>query len=274
MSFLPRLVLGSSIALLAASSSLAAVFGDDDRIRPQSSQISAFAPIGVVRPLSGLGSWALPRYATGFLIDDCHVLTVQHLLGDDTSPVGKRVGFSAGHSTPNLTTTHGSVVAAGNLQHYSGYSRAQGSKRYEEARAHDWMLVRLDQCIGRVLGHVRLSLSLPGWQVESAGFPLNILDGGLKIDPACRIRYQTDLLWLNDCASAEGNSGSPIFNEIQEGGKTVLQVYGMQTAGWSTNSRTKKFSWYYANVATPVSKIIPQIAQFVPLDRKRELASR
>lgn len=259
------------LAISISTSSSAAVFGEDDRFVPRERVDSPYAPIGVVRPLSGLGSWAFPRYTTGFLIDDCDILTVQHLLGDDSSPLGKRVRFTGGFSTPNRMTSHGTVVVAGGLQHYSGYNRKVGSKRYENARAHDWMVVRLDHCIGRNLGFVHLSKELPGWSVKSAGFPNYIFREPLHVDPACRIRYQTDLLWLNDCASASGNSGSPIFSEIQEHGHTVLYVYAMQSAGWSSGG-TMAFSWNRANVATPVRDIMHQMAA-IGADRKL-LASR
>jgi hypothetical protein len=122
------------------------------------------------------------------------------------------------------------------------------------------MLVRLDQCIGNRLGFLHLKAETPTWNVESAGFPNKFFRQPLKLDPSCRIRYRTKLLFLNDCALEPGNSGSPIFSEVREGDHVVVEVYAMQSAGWMT-STPYPFSWADANVATPVAAMWSEIAQ-------------
>lgn len=260
-------VLVFSAALIAPGN--AAVFDQDDRTVPSKQLNSPYAPIGVVSPLSGLGSWALPRYTTGFLIDDCHMLTVQHLLGNAESPIGKRVRFTAGFTTPTRRTSHGTVVLAGGLERYS-----KDRTQYESERANDWMVVRLDQCIGQIVGHVQLQPGLPSSPVKSAGFPSNLLREPLKLDPSCRIRYRTTLLALNDCASMSGNSGSPIFQELKLAGRPTLVVYAMQTAGWNTGRKAYPFAWAYANVATPVSQIWPRVAAILSKANASQVAAR
>lgn len=261
------------LAVLNGTPAFAAIFDTDDRLTPPTQQNSVYSPIGVVRPLSGLGSWALLSYATGFLVDECHVLTVQHLLGDDASPLGKRVRFTGGFTAPTRLTSHGTVIAAGGLENFQGYSHKAGNQRYEAARAHDWMLVQLDQCIGKQLGFVRLKPETPEWDVESAGFPNKFFRQPLKLDPSCRIRYRTKLLFLNDCALEPGNSGSPIFSEVRDGNRVVLEVYAMQSAGWMT-STPYRFSWADANVATPVAAMWQEIAQVIRSDNDSTLALR
>jgi V8-like Glu-specific endopeptidase len=260
-------------ALPVSVPAFAAVFEQDNRFTPPTEQNSPYAPIGVVRPLSGLGSWALLRYTTGFLVDDCHVLTAQHLLGDDTSPIGKRVRFTGGFTSPTRLTSHGTVTAAGGVENYGGYDRHKGSERYEAARAHDWMLIRLDQCIGKQLGFLHLKPELPAWNVESAGFPNKFFRQPLKLDPSCRVRYRTKLLFLNDCAVEPGNSGSPVFSEVRQGDQIVLEVYAIESAGWMTN-KPCPFSWADANIATPVSGMWGQVSQALEFDHKTMLASR
>lgn len=272
MTWLYRLLI-FYFAALATSPSSAAVFDHDNRFTPPTEANSPFAPIGVVRPLSGLGSWALLRYTTGFLVDECHVLTAQHLLGDDTSPIGKRVRFTGGFTTPTRLTSHGTVISAGGLENYSGYDRHKGSDRYEAARAHDWILIKLDQCIGRQLGYARLTPELPAWNVESAGFPNKFFRQPLKLDPSCRIRYRTRLLFLNDCAVEPGNSGSPVFSEVRQGNNVVLEVYAIESAGWET-TKPCSFSSANANIATPVSQMWKELSEALNLDRRTMIASR
>lgn len=250
-----------------ATTARGAVFDDDDRIVASTEINSPYAPIGVASPLSGTGSWLLPRYATGFLIGKCHALTVQHLLGSSQSPIGKRVRFSAGF-TSQRQSSHGTVVLAGGLE------SIEGKASYEGARARDWMVIKLDNCIGRLLGHVVLQPSLPGSRLKSAGFPSGLVRAPLKIDPNCRFRFRTKYLALNDCASLSGNSGSPIFEELTIGDRTTLVVYAMQTAGWNLRGKPQPFEWRYANVAIPVSNIWRKIERADSENSQLQIAER
>ena len=265
----PRYRLYLALGLVTfTTASHAAVFDSDDRIVAVTEQHSPYSPIGVVSPLSGLGSWFFARYTTGFLVNNCHAMTVQHLLGGTESPVGKRVRFTAGFTALTKETTHGTVVLAGGLEN------SQGEAAYESARARDWMLIRLDRCIGRTLGYVALQPALPSTPVKSAGFPSNLFREPLKVDPNCRIRFRTQALALNDCASLTGNSGSPIFQELKVGSRTTLVVYAMQTAGWNKGGKTTPFEWRYANVATPVSHMWRHVAAAVARDLRVQTAAR
>lgn len=260
---LRRLALTASVLSIGLNSAVAAaaVFDVDDRVVAPRTADSAYAPIGVVRPLTGVGAWLLPRYTTGFLIGECHVMTVQHLLGGSESPIGKRVSFTGGLTTKRSQTSSGTVVAAGGLEDYSGYDAKSGSKRYEAARSHDWMVLKLDTCIGSTLGYAELVAAIPAQPVKIAGFPNSLLREPLKVDPSCKIRMRTKRLFLHDCAARPGNSGSPIFVEKRLPNKTVLEVYAMQSAGW--DGAIRPFSWAQANIATPVAQFLPSIAGIV-----------
>ena len=104
---------------------------------------------------------------------------------------------------------------------------------YDATRAADWVLMRLDKCLGKKLGFVTLATEPPALtrDLKSAGYPYDRRDrGGITVDPACRIAGTRQRVWLNDCAALAGNSGSPIFSEIEQNGRTVLYVYAMQSA--------------------------------------------
>jgi hypothetical protein len=155
------------------------------------------------------------------------------------------------------TASWGSVVAAGEME--------GDPADYDAQRAADWVLLRLDKCIGKKLGFVTLAPGEPSLarDLMSAGYPYDRREsGGITIDPACRVAGTRERVWLNDCAALAGNSGSPIFTEVPRNGRTVLYVYAMQSA--AHDSRTPiPFNPARANVATPMSGIIPHIEALI-----------
>lgn len=241
----------AAVSLLAASAANAAIFDSDDRVVVPRERDSPYAPIGVV------GTGILGRYATGFLVDECHALTVQHIFGR-TRGKGRRVLFTGGFSTNARKTVGGTVILDGG---YERYGEAGPPELRQRARAVDWMLIRLDQCLGSLFGSVRLQeSSVIPQPLASAGFPRNgAFRGGLKLDPSCAIRGGNTEVLLNDCAARKGNSGSPLFRETTRRGRVVLDVYAMQSAALDAGDRVHLFDAGWANVATPMSQILPRI---------------
>jgi V8-like Glu-specific endopeptidase len=244
---------GGTLALalfLAASPLRASIFDHDDRLTVLADARGAYAPIGLV--------WA-DKLATGFLVDKCHVLTVQHVFRDGQSPVGREVIFGAViRDEQHWIWSWGKVVAAGGLENHPS--------DYDAARASDWVLLRLRKCIGSTIGYVSLQPASPQGlpELQSAGYPFDRKSAqGITVDPACRIHGERRGLWLNDCAALGGNSGSPIFSQLRERGTTRLQVYAMQSAAFGFPAHDLRFQPAYANVATPVSGILPYISKFL-----------
>lgn len=232
----------------------AAIFDSDDRRTVSTAPGSPFAAVGMVKRGSLLG-----RYTTGTLVDDCHVLTAQHVLGLRASAIGQRLTFKAAIGSGHTISSDGTVVAAGGLEKY------QTAGQQFDARGSDWLLLRLDTCLGTTLGFARLRLQPAEASdlvhVESAGYPVDVYPGsGLTIDPSCAIRGVYGLVWLNDCAALPGNSGGPIFRLSSSGGKPQLEVYAIQSAAWG---KFMPFRRGYENQATPVSRILPHIARFL-----------
>lgn len=245
-------------ALLAtvASAAGAAIFDVDDRRVISRDAGSAYSPIGIVS--SG------PRRATGFLVSDCHVLTVKHVFSEVREPRGRRFGFRA-VMAPGAPFSRGTAVAAGD-------SRAD--LRTSAGRSGDWMLLQLDTCLGRSLGHVLVaerppmfrSTAASGYsELRSAGYPRH-RRAGLVLDPSCAIRGYRAAEWLHDCAALPGNSGSPIFREVRSQAKARLEVFAMVSAGhlWKM---PVPYDHDYSNTAIPLTLILQTIcseAQYEP----------
>jgi V8-like Glu-specific endopeptidase len=233
------------------SPSPALVFGRDNRVTVSSDRGSVFGPIGIV--------YGTPEaiYGTAFLVDNCHALTVQHAFGASRSALGRHAIFAAGVSGAFKTwrTSRATVVAEGGLDRL-------GVGSYGFDRSADWALLRLDKCLGRRFGHVRLTSDVPASDqlVQMAGYPIDRpLSEGLAVDPDCRIRERRWGMLFHDCATLPGNSGSPLFRIVNEGGREVLEVFAMNEAGHSYGERgsdlghpVHDYRWYYANVAAPI----------------------
>jgi len=237
-------------ALLTAlpSASQALVFGSDHRVTVPSDRKSIFAPIGIV--------YGTPeaRYATAFLVGDCHALTVQHVFGASRSALGRRAIFAAAVSGPFKAwrTSRATVVAEGGLDR-----RGVGSNGFD--RSADWTLLRLDKCLGRTFGSVRLTSDVPASDepVQMAGYPSDkALSEGLVVDPDCHVRQRRWGMLLHDCATLPGNSGSPLYRIVSEGSRKTLEVFAMDEAGHSFGGQSADlvhpvhaYRWYYANLA-------------------------
>lgn len=234
----------------------AAIFDTDDRQYVSPARSSPFSAVGLVSrgPLSG-------RYSTGTLVDDCHVLTAQHVFGLRLSPLGKRVKFTGALGTPDQLSSEGTVIATGGLEKYSSPDQAY------DARAHDWLLIRLDKCLGATLGYAQLSAWPHGVDdlshLQSVGYPMDRKRrSGLTLDPACAARGVYTNVWFNDCATMPGNSGGPLFRLSRLGGITRLEVYAIQSAGYGKGTGVR-FWRGNANQATPVWTILPSLRTYL-----------
>lgn len=247
-----------SVVLLTcffASASTAAIFNTDDRRFVNTEPGLPFAAVGVVSR-DGL----IRHFTTGTLVDECHVLTSQHIFGSRT-PIGKRLTFTGAVGSKEQVSSGGTVVATG------GYERYQTAEQHYEAVGSDWLLLRLDTCLGATLGFVKLRVGADTvgelTHVESAGYPMGrSRRAGLTVDPSCQIRAVYALIWLNDCATLHGNSGGPIFRLSASGGRQQLEVFAIQSAG-VLQRKVMPFTPGYENQATPVSMISPYIQKFL-----------
>ena len=257
-----RLVLLCSLLLSAPA--LGATFERDDRVamtRPGPD----FLPIGIVTGGKGIA------YATGFLVSNCHVLTVKHAAGRVAHVEGRRMMFRLPFAGPDAASA-GSVVAAGDLDLVGAPSRLD--------RSGDWLLVRLDHCLGRRFGSLALSkksgplrTSAPA-PLFSAGFPIDqSWRRQLTIDPACRLRGEPQHLFVHDCSSLPGNSGSPIFTTAWRNGYASVEVLAMHSTA-SASRGVLAFRGEDASVATRMADVLPAISAILANGSPPAMASR
>lgn len=200
----------------------AAIFQADDRVKVAPQEGDPLAVIGRVTGPAHSG--------TGFLVSECLVLTVQHIVDDD--PVGRQLRFRVKLQNGESRTSWATVLAAGN------FDENRESVTWATGRSKDWMLLRLHKCLGRTLGFAELDpgndLTAAGIEerVRSAGFPIDRRSRGVLImDPSCRLRNASTFEWFHDCATLQGNSGSPIFRIVEVHGRKRLRVVGLTTSG-------------------------------------------
>jgi len=251
----------AAIIGLGATAARASVFYQDDRQYVSPAVGSPYSSVGLVR----MGStWSIWRsYTTGFLVDDCHVLTSQAVLGFGQAPFRKRVRFETGIGTSQHQSTGAVVVAAGGLRRHETWQ--------EQSRAggRGWLLLRLDRCIGTSLGHVTLKTGpfspYEFRDLKSAGYPVRrSRESGLTIDPSCRVIGSRGSMWLNDCAAVKADGGDPIFRISNTGAKPRMEVYAMQLYA-RTGGKPVPLTPGHENGAVAMTAIAPQIERFLTL---------
>jgi V8-like Glu-specific endopeptidase len=248
-------IIGLAALLAGAGTARPAIFNEDDRLVVAQQPGSPYASIGRV---IGDGS-----AGTGFLVSECHVLTVQHAFSEVQPAVGHRMTFRAAPSDHAPQSSRGTIVASGNS------NVALRAQDYSEGRSKDWMLIRLDQCLGKSLGYVEISVdetfsdAIASAPVRSAGFPQDRPSADtLIMDSECKIRASSFRELMHDCATLPGNSGSPVFREVRSGGRLRLRVVAMVTCG-EHMGQPAAYNAIRPNRATKMAYILPAIKDFI-----------
>lgn len=248
-------------ALLSAISvpGQSAILDRDDREYVSVAQDSPYAPIGIVveHELTRIRPF---RATTGFLVDDCHVLTTQTVMDYRKNPVGRRLKFQTGIGTSYRQTTKGTVIAVG------GAEKFRTREEEFEHGGRDWLLLRLDRCVGANLGHVEIKsgpfIPFDFRNLRSAGFPRpRGKKNGITIDPSCHVYGSNGTLWLNDCAAVAGDAGDPIFR-MDSGARPHIMVYAMQSRAYLAKEPLPSNKGY-ENEAVPMYLVAPQIEPFL-----------
>ena len=227
----------------------ALIFESDDRAYAPSKD-AQFYSIGLIRTGFGFG--------TGFLVDNCHVLSSRHVKSESENVLGGRLTFIPAASSL-ATPVGGTVIASGEAP----ISKGEAGPRRD--RRGDWLLLKLDRCVGAKLGFVSLNgeSARVGAPLMNAGFPVDRpRRAGLTIDPACRVHYVTNIGALHDCAFLAGNSGGPLFDRAIEGGQVKLRAIAIGSAGYR-DKETFKFDAARANVATLIAPIMPVLRDYL-----------
>jgi hypothetical protein len=255
-----RRLIGSTIMAVFAVPSHSAIFERDDRqyVSPIASPLYS---VGLVE------SGALTtRRTTGVLVDECHVLTSESILGYGLAPLGRRVTFDVGMGTRQHMHSSGRVIAAG------GREPIRDNVRQREVGDRDWVLIRLKKCIGKMVGYALLKTGpyspYEFNHVQSVGYPQGrSIRQGITLDPSCRIIGGAGTVWLNDCATMRGDAGGPIFRVLP--GAKHMEVYAIQTAGYVWSKKPIRLAPWYENQAVPIDLIAPQIEPYLSLNARR-----
>lgn len=235
-----------ALAICPSAPAGAIIFDVDDRLTAVTSR--DFTPVGIVT--GGLNV----IYGSGFLIDNCNVLTVRHVAGSVDRAVGQRLHFQSGRYSSD-----GKVVAAG--------PRSLGPSESRSIAA-DWMIIRLRQCLGKKIGYFRLSTvaaAVAGrrdGEIQNAGFPRDRkISGGVTVDPSCRILWSGNGQIAHDCATLSGNSGGPLLSL----GRAGWVVIGINAAGWDWGTAVP-FDPSKANIAVDVGSLSAEICSLVKVE--------
>lgn len=225
------------------------IFGADSREQVARKPGTVFGAIGSVLALDGREH----AIGTGFMVGPCHVLTAYHTVfnvpGGERPRADKRVKFYYGEGTDGYSFEDfvwARPDAWGDLIEDRGVYTLST----------DWVLLQMERCVGERYGAMRTGV-LPLDQAET--FPQRLLSAGhpedhrradgsspyLSLDPACRIYgsedyavtfhrltgvwpkggpSQTPTVWLTDCATRDGSSGSPIFYIDQNGHAVAIAM--------------------------------------------------
>ena len=245
------------LLLGVAAVASASIFGTDDRLVVSHSKGSPFAPIGVVSDAAN------NRYGTAFLVDECHALTAEHVTAANDE--GSRLDFLVGQRE-NLDfekKTGATVVESG------GFSEREWN------RDADWLLLRLDQCLGREFGYLKLKAEPAPKRstFQSAGYPSDrrSLKGQLVVDPHCALIGEAARVWLHTCAGRAGDSGGPLFHYDPQAADGAIEVYAIQVAANGTSIAKEPSRRDFdpdqpfigLNEAVPVANILPRIRKYL-----------
>lgn len=246
--------------LLQPTAAVASIFDNDDRATLGSDD-TRLDPVGIVSASKG------EPYGTAFLIDDCYALTARHVI-HHPEPIGRQVilRFVPWRQSNRLNTTSAIVVMAG------------GSPTAASDLSQDWVLLRLNRCLGRVLGHFALSSVPVKIQPAEPTITPNLVAVGFSndrslarrptIDTTCRVRLITSFGLLHDCATLPGNSGGPLMAWNKDRGK--YEVFAINVAG-EPDPIPRPFDLRSANVAVAVQAILPALKA---LDRDNQRMRR
>lgn len=234
------------------------IFDRDDR----QSTTDRSIPVGVI----GDG-WL--RFGTGFLIDECHVLTARHVVGSG-DVVGKRKRFrlEPWQLASDENSSRGTVIAAGERQQSPGDFSG------------DWALIRLDRCLGKKFGYYPVAAQ-PFYVADRAGrigpalmgmgFPNDRSRQAITVDPACEAKHRRSRGLLHDCALLPGNSGGPLLAWNYSLSK--YEAVGINVAGFR-RTYPVAYSDSAANIAVDLDLIRHRIHSAIYFPEKRQLAEK
>lgn len=185
-----------------------------DRTSKEYQQMNA---IGVVYPE---GKQYL---GTGFLVDDCHVLTNAHVAFKEgvAGAKGARVHFSVGHSKVKGKQFEYADIGGTVIEHgdYTSHTLSDVNS--------DWTVIRLDQPIGKKVGSIAVYQmdpeNLKNRDVITVGYPGDLTNNAKDLskifgDRKCKLLGMSVYGFeYHTCQTMPGQSGSPVMSKAKDG---------------------------------------------------------
>lgn len=241
------------------------IFDVDDRI-PLSAlgaEARRYAPIGVIENLTEIENLQGERHigvkGTVFLISPCYAVMNYHVAfganRKDNLDYRSRVSFQRDES---VFLSEATAVMGG------FYRRGPG--------AGDWALLKLDNCIGSILGWMETATfgvdELPSLDVMLVGFYSDRDPFPLLVDPACKITsVSTQIGVSHTCASRPGSSGAPLMALDTDG---TPYVVGINAGPWSGANDIIAYTDENANRGVSMIEILSSFAgRSADLDKRK-----
>ena len=193
-------------------------------------------------------------YGTAFLVAPCLALSARHVV-HHAEPLGQRMTlrFTPWKRADRSNSSAATVIAAG------GVATSAGDV------SQDWVLLKLDRCLGATLGYLALSrepLRIPPSgpitpALIAVGFPAD--RAAMRrpvVDPDCRVRMIASTGLLHDCATMPGNSGGPMM--AWSAARRRYEVHAINVAGFADRV-PRAFDLASANGAVAVAPIVAML---------------
>lgn len=255
--------------LVAFASAKAGIFLVDDRVQRARTGIDEYTPIGIVRnTLHGRS-----KIATATLVDRCHVLTVAHVVDPiqdlKRTDISNYLEFIILGDPATGGELRRQAVPVAPVAHGDWVGQKQGSPE-------DWLLLKAAVCLGERYGYIQATPApfVAGRALEAAGYPRDKdPKKGITLDLNCNLRgegrdehggygpvNELEGLWMHDCSTLGGNSGSPVMHRGTGG---ELRIGMIHSASLDQNFVMEKYDARFAAAAVPVSGFYHKIAPFI-----------
>ena len=285
-----------ALSAISAGNAFAAGFGSDDRVAESRDKGTFYGAIGLVVHQYGMETEA----GTGFLVSPCHVITAYHVVaGKAKLTTADKATFYVGEGDQGPGYVGGKKYAESTTAHplvWGDYLDGESDNLAIRAKAmqsngwQDWVLLKLDRCLGDPTtgyGYLQLKpvstreLTRAGETPEAIeiGLPKDRDEEALTEDPSCRIVGQMyESGWQHDCITIPGNSGGPILEKAPERPGAWPRVMaitvssmlldGMDEDASETTILSADDPSYFTllSSAVPVSAFINRVAQYLPPD--------
>lgn len=219
---------------------------------------------------------------TAFLIGACHALTAHHVAYAKDLVAAKDRGASvAGAWMPTAQFLIGADPIR--PRHFASHSRVRivAAGRFSDAdyagMAGDWALLKLDRCLGRQygflkLGRVAADTPMPMGTLMVAGYPRSRAHlPGITVERGCRARDHGPVNGLVgvDCAFESGMSGAPVLEHQRGRGWQVVGLV-QQTLG-SVDGILPGYSMLHRNQMLAVSAFRKEVEDALRAEAQRVL---